>query len=85
MIPPGRDLDDREPRSGQPAEPGLSFNWESGALSYNLDGEGALIRLTPDDALMLARWLLEYAKRFDGPAAQVIDLARWRSGEPTSA
>jgi hypothetical protein len=57
---------------------GLSFNYEAGVLSYNVNGEGALIRLTPDDALLLARWLLEYAQIYDRPPAEVINLAQWR-------
>jgi hypothetical protein len=59
----------------------VSVNVDSGELSYCVDSQGATIRLTVDDALTVARALLEFARRIDGPVAEVIDLEAWRSGE----
>ncbi len=39
---------------------GISFNWDSGALAYNVDGRGAVLHLTPADAWTLAQGLLRY-------------------------
>ena len=43
---------------------GLTVNQDTGTVSYNLDGEGAVIRLTPDDALVLAQALLRFVARY---------------------
>ncbi len=42
---------------------GVSFNWDSGALAYNVGGTGAVLHLTPADAWTLAQGLLRYVAR----------------------
>lgn len=42
---------------------GVSFNHDTGALAYNVDGRGAVLHLTPADAWTLAQGLARYVVR----------------------